>query len=313
MILMFDTVAISSTFARSPNIHLLEKNGCKVFFSKYTREPYKLVINGEKEVKEPRLTISKTPKGFWVIKVEVSIGAWMFESNLFLPDEKDMKEFFLMLSDFVWYKTDIKFDARRERVTRADPTRDFEIGESKVLSVLKKLNNIEIPKYNRKSINDTGVYFENKGKIKNKKYSIYSKYHDLRDKNADETEIELAKGVLRLGIEHKDNRAVANLSKSLNLPNHNANYILTQKVSEKIITDAMSLLTFESLINRDDSTLEKLAQNFNAAKPLTLAGHLLYKAKFGLDYGKLPFINLSEETIKKYERECAKTGILSLE
>lgn len=310
---MFDTVAISSTFARSPNIDLLIKNDCKVFFSKYTSEPYKLVLNGEKDAKEPRLTISKTPKGLWVIKAEVSIGAWMFGSNLFLPNEKDMQEFFPMMSDFAGYKTDIKFDARRGRVTRADPTRDFQIGESKVLSVLKELSNFEIPKYNRKPINNTGVYFENKGKIKNKKYSIYSKYHELKEKKADETEIDLARGILRLSVEHKDNRAVANLSKSLNLPDHNANHILTAEVSEKIIADAINLLAIESLIKQEDSTLEKLAKNFDVSKPLTLAGHLAYKSEYGLDYWKLPFINLSEETIKKYERECAKTGILSLE
>lgn len=310
---MFDTVGISKTFARSPDVDLLVRNGCQPFFSKYDGEPYKLALNGDVGAKEPRLTISKSPKGFWILKTEVSIGAWMFGSNLFLPDEKDIKQFFPMLSDFVRYKTGINFDARRERVTRADPTRDFQVSESKVLSILKELNNVEIPKYNRKSVNNTGVYFENKGKIKNKKYSIYSKYHDLLDKKADETEIELAKGILRFGIEHKDNRAVTNLSKSLKLPNHNANQVLTSKVSEKIISDAMNLFAFEVLINRDDSTLEKLAQTFDSSKPLTLAGHLLYKAKFGLDYGKLPFINLSEDTIKKYERECAKTGILSLE
>lgn len=282
-------------------------------FSVNIQEPYKLVLNGETSAKEPRLTISKSPKGFWIIKAEVSIGAWMFGSNLFLPDQNDMKQFFPMLSDFVRFKTGIKFDARRERVTRADPTRDFQLEESKVLSVLKKLSNVEIPKYNRKPINNTGVYFENKGKIKNKKYSIYSKYHDLLDKKAEETEIELARGILRLGIEHKDNRAVANLSKSLNFPDHNADHILTREVSETVIEDAMNLLTFESLINRNDSALEKLGETFDSSKPLTLAGHLLYKSKYGLDYGKLPFINLSENTIKKYDRECAKTGISSLE
>ncbi len=68
---MFDTVSVSKTFARSPNIDLLVSNGCQAFFSKYTSEPYKLVLNGETSAKEPRLTISKSPKGFWIIKAEV--------------------------------------------------------------------------------------------------------------------------------------------------------------------------------------------------------------------------------------------------
>jgi hypothetical protein len=310
---MFDTVAISRTFARSPDIGLLVKNGSKPFFSRYDGEPYKLVLNGKDEAKEPRLTISKSPKGYWIIKAEVSIGAWMFGSNLFLPNENDMKDFFPMLSDFVRFKTGIKFEAHRERVTRADPTRDFLIGEANVLRVLKELNNLEIPKYDRKPINFTGVYFKNRGRITNKVYSIYSKFHELINKKASNTEIELAKGLLRLGIEHKDNRAVTNIAKSLKLPNHNANHILTRQVSERILADAMKLLNIQPLLDNSHSQLEKLAENFDSAKPLTLAGHLLYKREFGNNYGELPFINLSENTIQKYDRECAKAGVLSLE
>lgn len=310
---MFDTVAISRTFARPPDVDLLVRNGCKPFFSKYTGEPYRLVLNGKEGAKEPRLTISKAPTGYWIIKAEVSIGAWLFGSNIFLPNEKDMNNFFPELSDFVRYKTGIRFNAYLERTTRLAVTRDFSIGESRVLSVLKELNNVHIPKYNRKPVNNTGVYFENKGKDKNKKYSIYSKFHDLLSKNANETELELAQGLLRLEVEHKNNRAVANLAKSFKMPNHNANLILTREVSETVIESAMALLNLEPLLRDTDCRLERLARNFDSAKPLTLAGHLLYKAKFGLDYGKLPFINLSEATIKKYERECAKTGTLSLE
>jgi hypothetical protein len=195
----------------------------------------------------------------------------------------------------------------------ADPTRDFLIGETNVLRVLKELNNIEIPKYDRRPINFTGVYFKNRGRITNKVYSIYSKFHELINKKASNTEIELAKGLLRFGIEHKDNRAVINIAKSLKLPNHNANHILTRQVSERILADAMKLLNIQPLLDNSHSQLEKLAENFDSAKPLTLAGHLLHKREFGNNYGELPFINLSENTMKKYDRECAKVGILSLE
>ena len=310
--LMFDTIAISRSFGRSPNIDLLIKNNCKPFFSKYNGEPYKLVLNGEGDAKEPRLTVSKTPRGYWIIKAEVSIGAWMFNSNLFLPDEKDMKEFFPMLTDFVRFKTDIKFDSLFDRTTRADMTRDFYVGEGKDVRIIKELNYLELPKYNRQSFNNTGIEFESKGKEKNKKFSVYSKHQDFIDKKASETEIELANGILRLEVQHKNNRAVTNLSKSFKMPNHNANLILTREVSDMVIKSAMKILCLEPLLENTDCKLERLATNFEKSMPLTLAGHLLYKAKFGLDYGKLPFINLSEATIKKYERECVKTGILSL-
>lgn len=310
---MFDTVAISQTFARLPNINLLERNGCKVFYSQFTGEPYKLTLNGEKDAKEPRLTVCATPKGFWILKSEVSIGAWLFDSNLFLPNEKDMNDFFPMLSEFVGDKTGLKFDARIERVTRADVTRDIQLRENQILPIIAALNNFTLPKYNRRNIDGTGIYFENKGKSKNKKYCIYSKYHDLVNKYASPSEIDLAKGLLRLEIQYKNNRAVADMAKSLKLKNHNADNVLTRRLSETIIQNTMKLLNLTPLLESGNGLLEKLFNSYDSLTALKLAGHLAVKARYGADYSHLPFINLTPKTIKSYERECVKAGVLSLE
>lgn len=311
---MFDTVAISRTFARPPNIDLLVENGCKPFHSRYDGEVYKLALNGDEGAKEPRLTISSSPKGFWIIKAEVSIGAWLHGSNIFLPDENDLRRFFPDLSQFVRLKTGIKFDAYSERTTRLDVTRDFILTESRVMSILKELKNVSIPKYHCKPIDNKSVYFENKGKDKNKRFKIYSKYQDFIDKKASDAEIELAEGILRLEIEHKNNRAVSNLSGSLNIPYHFANRMITRETSEAVINNAMTLLHLDSiLINQSKSKLETLVLNFDSSTALKLAGHLLFKDKFGADYYKLPFIDLKEATVRNYDRKCAKTGILSLE
>lgn len=310
---MFDTVAISRTFVRPPITDLLVENGCKPIHSRYNGEVYKLVLNGQEGAKEPRLTISSSPKGYWIIKAEVSIGAWLHDSNLFLPDENDLKRFFPDLSQFVTNKTGIRFDAYSERTTRLDVTRDFFLTESLVMSILKELKNVTIPKYHCKPIDNKTVYFENIGKDKNKRLKIYSKYHDFIDKKASETEIELAKGILRLEVEHKNNRAVSNLSGSLRIPYHFANRMITRETSEAVIENAMRMLSLDSILNNQSkSKLEKLALNFNSSMPLTLAGHLVFRNQFGADYHELPFINIKKETVRKYDRLCAKTGTLSL-
>lgn len=311
---MFDTVAISRTFARPPNVDLLVENGCKPFYSKYSGEVDKLVLNGEVGAKEPRLTISPSPNGLWILRAEVSIGAWLHGSNLFLPDENDLNRFFPDLSQFVELKTGIPFDAHNERTTRLDVTRDFILTESRVMGVLNELKNLVIPKYHCKPIDNKTVVFENKGRDKNKRIIIYSKYHDLIDKKASETEIERARGILRLEIEHKNNRAVSNLSGSLKIPYQYANRMITRETSEAVIEKAMKLLSLDSILNNQSkSKLETLALEYPSSMPLTLAGHLLFKQQFGAEYYKLPFINLKAETVKEYERKCAKTGTLSLE
>ena len=184
---MFDTVAISRSFARTPDLDLLVQNGCEPSYSKYTGALNKLVLNGKKE---PRLTFRKI-QGFYIIKAEVSIGAWLHGSNIFLPDEKDIEDFLNDISVFVRYKTSINFNAQRERITRLDVTRDFQIGESRVLSVIEELKSLEIKKYQQKPYK-TGVCFQNSGKEKNKQIVIYSKYHKLLSKNADASELEFA-------------------------------------------------------------------------------------------------------------------------
>lgn len=295
-----------------PDIQLLIEKGCRVFKTK-DGEPYKVVLNGKPGAKEPRLTITRSQKGFWRLQAEVSIGAWLFNSNLFLPNENDLERFVADLSDFIFYKIGIRFDVRIERTTLLDVTQDFNVGESRVIPTIKGFTNLMIPKYDRRTFNDTSVYFENKGKVKNKIYKIYSKFHERLDNNAKPEELELAKGLIRLEIHHGDNRAVANLAKSLKLPNHKAQYMLTPQTSEAVIERAMKLLNFDLVLNNQfNSNLETLAINFDSSMPLILAGHLAYKEEYGAEYYELPFLNLKKATVKQYERMCAKTGTLSL-
>jgi len=310
---MFDTVAISGNFTYLPEVGMLIRNGCKAFYNR-NGEVYKVVLNGKPGAKEPRLTITKSQKGFWRLQAEVSIGAWLFNSNIFLPDENDLERFFSDLSDFIFYKIGIRFDVRLERTTILDATRDFNVSEnSRVLGILKELTYVDIPKYDRRPFNDTSVYWENKGVIKNKIIKVYSKQHDFINNGASIEEIELAKGLLRLEVHHGDNRAVSNLRKSLGLTYHRAGQILTRKTSEKVIEDARRLLRLDSILNNQlDSKLETLARNYDKSMPLILAGHLAFKTQYGLEYAEILGIDLSEGTIKEYERKCAKTGTLSL-
>lgn len=310
---MFDTVAIAGNFMYLPDVDLLIRNGCKDFRNG-NGEVYKVVLNGEPGAKEPRLTITKSRKGFWRLQAEVSIGAWLFNSNIFLPNENDLEKFLSDLSDFIFYKIGIRFDVRLERITVLDATRDFNIGaNSRVLAILKELAYVDIPKYDRRPFNDSGISWENKGKIKNKIIKVYSKQHDFIDKGASKEEIELAKGLLRLEVHHGDNRAVSNLRKSLGLSYHRAGQILTRKTSEKVIDNAIKMLSLDSILkNQSNSKLETLANNYKKSMPLLLAGHLAFKTKYGLEYAEILGIDLSEGTIKEYERKCVKTGTSSL-
>jgi hypothetical protein len=310
---VYDTTAISKTAARLPNIDLLIKKGCKPFFSQTTGEPYKLVLNPQKGTHAPRITISKNHyKELWITKAEVSIPAWMYGSNLHLPEERDIKTFFSMLSEFIGDNIGEKFNARIERVTRVDVTRDINAGEGRVLPILAEINKIRLTKYDWLPFNDTTASFVNKGKVKNKRYSIYSKFHEVANKNGSQDELEMAKGLLRIEVQHKNNAAVYNLAKSLKYPNHNAKTILTRQTYKRVIEKTMKLFKIKQFLENETSSVENLFNTYDSLTAFRLTGHLYLKSQYGADYSELPFIKVKKRTIKEYEKLCAKTGSSSI-
>lgn len=310
---MFDSNALSATYLTMPNERIIFDNGGFSRLSSSDKKPYKYIINGEKDSKEPRITITRGEYE-WIVKAEVSIGEWMFGSNIYLPEEKDLSDYLELLSQFVYFKTGYQFYAETSRVTRLDVTSDYFVGESRVKEILKAYGNITIPKYNRKPVNDSTVAYEVKGNKKNKKYNLYDKRQKFLDEGADSELLNLSKGILRLEVQHKDNKAVSNLAKSLKKSYHSADLLLNKAVSDAVIEKAVNVLSLDQFLQeKTDSTLEILAREFTGSSALLRAGHLAYKAKYGENYAQTLSIGLTPATIKKYERECKKIGCSSLE
>ena len=311
---MIDTTQISKTFARPPNFSEMLENGWKPLKDKHTGEPTALCCNSAKGRGEPRLTLSRTRNDMWIIRAEVSPGAWLHGSNLYLPDEGDLQHVLDAISAYVEDKSGIVFDAHTERVTRVDFTRDFQVGEINVLPIIAKYARFILPKYHRVCYDETSVYFRNsleKGKL-TKQFKIYSKHHDLLDKCDDASESEKARGLLRFEVSHLK-AAVNRLAKSYNLPDHRANHILTKETSEKVIQTAMKQLHFDSFIKTETSNIDKLFEICDSASAFTRIGFLYMRDQYGDDLTKQPFINISSKTIKRYQDDCNKAGVCSLE
>ncbi len=310
---MLDTFQISKTLARSPNLSELVNNAWKTLVNKHTGELTALYLNSAKGKGEPRLTLSPDRNGLWIIRGEVSVGSWLHGSNLYLPDTDELHHGLDLLSEYVEMKSGIVFDAHTERVSRVDFTRDFQVGENNVIGIIGKFNRLSLAKYKRVCYEETSVYFKNsleKFKL-TKQFKIYSKYHERLNNSKDKSEQEKAKGILRLEILYQKS-AVNRLAKSLKLPNHHANYILTKETSEKAIQKAMNQLYFDSLLSAETPTVEKLFDTCGSTEAYKRIGFLYMRDKFGEDFSKLPFVNTSPKTLKRYLNECKKAGVLSL-
>lgn len=309
---MLDTFQISKTFLRPPNQSELIDNGWKALCDRFTGEPMALCFNSAKGIGEPRLTLSKNRNDYWIIRAEVSLGSWLYGSNLHLPNKDELNFGLNLLSEYVEKKSGIIFDAHTERVTRVDFTRDFQVGESAVIPIITKIAHLQLPKFIKTCIEDKTVYFKNAGKKKVKQFLIYSKYHERLSQSKDTSEQEAAKGLIRLELSLRKT-GVNRLAQSLKLPSHHANYILTKDTSEKVISRAMKVLHFDSLLIAEISNIENLFELCGTTAALSRIGFLYVKDKYGEDFSKLPFIEVSPKTLKRYEDDCRRAGILSLE
>lgn len=307
---MIDTFQISKTFARSPNQGELEREGWKPLMDKLTGAPTALCLNSKSG--EPRLTLSQNRNEYWIIRAEVSLGSWLHDSNLYLPDETELFQGLDLLSEYVERKSGIVFDAHTERVSRVDFTRDFQVGESAVIPIIAKFGKIQLPRYKRICFDDTSVYFRNVAKQRTKDFLIYSKYHERLSKSADKVEIEAAKGLIRLENSFRKS-GVARLAQSLKLKSHHANHILLKETSERVIQGAMKRLHFENLMNAEKSNLKSLFELCGATAVFSRIGFLYMKEKFGDDFAELPFVEASPKTLKRYADDCRRAGVMSLE
>ena len=307
---MFDTFQISKTFARPPNKSEIANNGWKPLLNQHTGELTTFCLNSAKGKGEPRLTLSKNRNDYWIIRAEVSLGSWLHGSNLHLPNESELNHGLDLLSEYVESKSGIVFDAHTERVSRVDFTRDFQVGENAVIPIIAKFAKFNLPRYKRICFDETTVYFKNAGKERTKEFKIYSKYHEMSAKG--KSDAESAKGILRLEILYRKS-AVNRLAKSLKLKSHHANYILTKETSERVIEKAAKQLHFDSLLNNEPLNIENLFKHYGAGAGLKYIGFLYLRDKYGEDISKLPFMDVSRKTLKRYLDDCKKAGILSLE
>lgn len=308
---MIDTFQISKTFLRPPNESIISA-GWKPIVNKHTGEPTALCFNSAKGKGEPRLTLSRTRNDYWIVRAEVSLGSWLYGSNLYLPDEDELHHGLDLLSEFVESKSGIVFDAHAERVSRVDFTRDFQVGENAVIPIIAKFSKLKLPRYKRLCFDETSVYFKNDGKERTKEFLIYSKHHERLAKGKYIPEQDAAKGLIRLEISLRKS-AVNRLAKSLKLPNHHAKHILTKETSEKALQSAMNQLHFDSLLTVGTSNLKKLFEVCNPTTSLSRIGFLYLVGLYGENFNKNPLMNISKRTYERCFADCKKAGVLSLE
>jgi len=136
--------------------------------------------------------------------------------------EDDIPQFFEMMNSYIGERTGMVFDARNARTARVDITKDFKLAETRVLTLLNEYRAFPWAKYNTIFINGTTINFDSRGKRLSRRVALYSKFHERQNHGAPAEEQEMARGLLRLEVQHRTNKSLADLAQSLKLSDHKA-------------------------------------------------------------------------------------------
>lgn len=306
---MIDGFALSQMFARPPDQHFLVEKGWRLFYKPSGEFSRLAWIEGRKP-NEPKLTIYPTPKGCWFLNASVTLTSWLEGSNVrLIKCTSEFQRRLKLFSEFATERSGIIFNAEGAKVKKVEFTNDFVLEQNRILEIISNLKKSEINKYLLKPYK-TSVNFHNDGKTQNQLIKVYSKYHECLDKKEDKAIVEKAKNIMRFEVELR-NKAIYNLAKSLNLPNHKAKYILTKEVSDFVIERKMKLIKLDKYLNNDVQDILNLFRTYPKPYADKLSNFLALESKFGKKLYEIPELQLTKRTCQKYKRDCNNAGVLS--
>jgi hypothetical protein len=264
----------------------------------------------------PYLSFFIAPDGKVYLSARISLPAFLFGSNVRLPNQEEIKQGLIKLSDFVSEKSGFEFDAQTAIVWEAHFTKDFLVGECAMRQVISKLASMNIPRFDKGRYDETTLYFHSKGKgkIENKPKTIciYDKHEERLNKFVSESEIQQSKGVLRLEFRYKTTNAVKRLVKKLSLLNREAQTIFTENISSAVLAPIeQQILTLLENTN-EQHLVVLLTENYEQRRIPKLIQFLYYLDTFGINFYKIEFLRFPKTAYYACQKELRNAGIYSL-
>lgn len=295
---MFDTVALFRITPRKPVIPV----GVSTI-----EHPWKTIIKVEKRMHQPRLTITRQQTGKYITRAEVSVPAWLFGSNSFLPSVTDIPIFFDRLDEFVGQRTGLHFNSRSASVSRLDLCRDYECDPTRIVKIIDNYRMYNYPKRRTELIGGTTVRFA----ARSKQLVVYSKFHEVSARSEGSDHV---LPLIRMEDRHRTAAAVTSLCKSIGLHDRSAERLLSQDVSAAVMDKLETRLGIvEAIANSPGNPIKSLFETVGAKKARPLVLHRMLETYVGQDYFIHQEFRVSSRTARRRSREAAKLGLFSLE
>lgn len=298
---MLDTVQIK---------HFFQSLVCDDFKSRWrylskARNPtWTLNANGSDNL--PHLTMINTPNGIWHLSAEVSLPKMLFGHNARLPDQYEVFEGLQIISAFVEANSGLRFDAKTAIVSRVDFTKDFVMSEANVFQLIKRLSDKILPRMDKLFYNDSTLYF----KAKTKQIRIYGKFREVLSRKTVKPEnVKTARGILRFEQSNFKSYAINSIVKNLSLFDKTTESLLTQEVSDLVMSEVLESLNFDELLMNDKTNMQNLLENFSTRKAMNLCGFLEMLNLRGENFYKDETLHFSKDSYFRDAKDCRKAKV----
>jgi hypothetical protein len=256
----------------------------------------------------PNLTMIQTPNGIWHLSSMVSLPKMLFGHNAHLPNQAEVFEGLQMISEYVEANSGLSFDVSTATVSLIHFAEDVCLPQAEILRLIRRLAEKTLPPMLKDFCEDSTLYFTTKAKTK--QVRIYSKLKEVLDKKRATVEaIENARGKLRFESCFLKKYAIDSLVKRLDLPDRTTRSLLTEDVSNLVLSELLERLNFYELLSDDKSNLEILLERFPTRKAMNLDGFLNMVNLHGENFYKDKNHRFSKDSYYQSARECRKAKV----
>ncbi len=266
------------------------------------------VLKVPKNSRLPRMTLSQSADYIWHLMVEVSLSAWQRGSNIQLCNEIEIRQCLYLLSEYVFEKSGLNFDAFTAKVGRIDVAEDIQVGAANIKRIIKQVSRTELNGFDRHNINDETILFKNIGQVLNVEITFYDKFRQACKEYPNAADLDFARGILRQEVRLRKTK-IAKIVKELSLPNQTAEVLLTQEVAEHILNYGKETVYFDLSLKAEDDWIFELATRLPIGKAILIIGFVFLLRRFGSDFYELAVLDFNKRSYQRYIKRCFDNGV----
>ncbi|HMS41116.1 MAG TPA: hypothetical protein PKE69_12875 [Pyrinomonadaceae bacterium] len=266
---------------------------------------WKWFDNGMVEIHEPQLTFYRTWGGIYRLRVDLNIPKLFYGWNALLPNKKDLRDIFGLISNNVSQRTMVDFNALTAETHRIHYAFNQQTKNEAANGVIAHYKDYKVPRMKTNVIDGGTIYLQNKSRG----IRIYNKEVQTVKVNPTPELIEQAKGICRFEYFVEGITNIKRFSKRLGFKNWSGREMMSERNINTAVSEMKLLLGFDNLELPEQSNLLKI---FEKTGDLKIAGDIFSfleaQRYLGNEFYRNSKYKFTKSTYYRRLRQCQKLG-----